>query len=393
MTTGGTGPELLEAGPPPSSAPARRRRLVLLAVTAVVVLAIGVTSQLLPGSDHGSSPPDPGPGPGVTASTSSPALSPSPTRSGSKSASTTGTRPTVVRQQGAPVPGFGAGDLYGRSADTLFRIELASGRVTATRATVGSSNPAVLLAGPSGLILRPLDEGPGLLVPDGQPARPLTGLLRNASQLLPGPGSQLWVSQSFDGRSSIFSLTSFSGRPAGTTVRENGYFLGDAAGGLLLVDNAGVWQRRGTRWLRISDGFVLATGRRYHLLADCDEEQLCSVERYDRMTRRRTVIGAPRRLDLVGGGALSPDGRYVAAIFSDDGVAVTRVLEVDTGRVLAEVEPGPAPNIASQMLWSDDGSHLIGLDDGRVVVLDVATGRLHRPDLGLPDLLGITLRA
>lgn len=290
------------------------------------------------------------------------------------------------------MPGFGSGDLYARSADAVYRVELGSGRVTATGAGVGSSSPAVLLPGPSGVILRPLDPGPGLLIPDGRPARELSGLLRDANQVLPGPGSQLWVSQSFNGRSSIFSLTSFSGRPTGTTVREAGYFLSDAAGGLLLVDTGGVWQRRGTSWRRISDGIVLATGRRHYLLASCDDRHRCGAQRYERSTSRRTPARTPQRLDLISGGALSPDGRYVAATFPVAGVEVTRVLAVDTGRVLAELRPGSAPDTASQTLWSGDGRHLIGLDEGQVVVLDVATGRLRRPDLGLPDLLGIALR-
>lgn len=386
MTTGGNGPELLEAGPPPHSRRTRQRHLVLLTGASVVALALGVTAQLLPGADRSSSPP--GPSPSATSSPSSPAPSPS----SPASASTTSKAPTVVRRQGATVPGFGAGDLYARSGDAVYRIELGTGRVTATGATVGSSSPAVLLAGPSGVILRPLDPGAGVLVPDGRPARELWDLLRDAHQVLPGPGSQLWVSQSFDGRSSIFTLTSFSGRPAGTTVRENGYFLSDATGGLLLVDPGGVWQLRGTSWRRISDGIVLATGQRYHLLTSCDDAHRCGVQRYDRSTGRRTPVRAPETLELIGGGALSPDGRYVAATFYVAGVAVTRVLEVDTGRKLAELEPGPAPDTASQMLWSRDGRHLIGLDGGRVVVLDVATGRLRRPDLGLPDLLGIALR-
>lgn len=299
----------------------------------------------------------------------------------------------MVRRQGTTVPGFGKGDLYARSEDAVYRIELGTGRVTVTGATVGHSSPAVMLTGPSGVILRPFDPGPGLFVPDGRPARELPGLLRHARQVLPGPGSRLWVSQSFDGRGSIFILTSFSGRPTGTRVRESGYFLSDASGGLLLVDTGGVWQRLGTSWHRISDGIVLATGQRHHLLASCDDAHRCGVERYDRSTGRRTPVRAPQTLDLMGGGSLSPDGRYVAATPYLAGAPVTRVLEVGTGRKLAEVEPGPAPDTASQMLWSDDGKHLIGLDDGRVVVLDVTTGRLRRPNLGLPDLLGIALRS
>lgn len=390
MTSGGNGPELLEVGPPPASRSTRRRRLALLCGAAVVALVLGVTSQLLPGPDRSSTLPDPSPS--ATSSSSSPAPSSASTPP------TVSTQPTVLRRRGATVPGFGSGDLYARSADAIYRIELGSGWVTATGTTgatgaiVGSSNPAVLLAGPSGVILRPLDPGPGLLVPDGRPARELTGLLRDARQVLPGPGSQLWVSQSFDGRSSIFSLTSFSGRPTGTTVREAGYFLSDAAGGLLLVDTSGVWQRRGTSWRRISDGIVLATGRHHYLLASCDDRHRCGVERYERSTGRRTPARAPERLDLISGGALSPDGRYVAATFPVAGLEVARVLEVDTGRLLAELKPGSAPDTPSQMLWSGDGRHLIGLDDGRLVVLDVATGRLRRPDLGLPDLLGIALR-
>ena len=38
------------------------------------------------------------------------------------------------------------------------------------------------------MIVRPLDNVPGYVVPDGQPGLPLTGTLASGGQLLPGPG-------------------------------------------------------------------------------------------------------------------------------------------------------------------------------------------------------------
>ena len=41
--------------------------------------------------------------------------------------------------------------------------------------------------GPHQAIIRPLDNVPGYVVPDGRPARPLTGMLARGDLLLPGP--------------------------------------------------------------------------------------------------------------------------------------------------------------------------------------------------------------
>ena len=379
MTSGGNGPEVLEAGPrrvPPGT---RRRRLLLLAAVVVVLLLAGVTTRVLgPDAPAGAQAPSPTP----TAS-DRPSSAPASTRA-------VPTTPVVLPRAAAPVPGFPRGDLYARDAQHLYRVELATGRVTATAADVRSGSPVALLPVRDGVVLRPLDPVPGLRVPDGWPARELQGRLRTSTQVLPGPGDRLWVSELFDGRSSEFALTDADGRPLGDSVRENGYFAADATGGLLLVDNAGVWERRHRSWHRISPGILVAAGRAQHLLARCEGDR-CATYRYDRRTGVTTRVLRATPL-ISGGGSLSPDGRFVATATSVVGEPVTQVVEVATGRVLTRVVTRTAAETSSQLVWSADGSRLLGLDDGQLFVLDLSSGRVVRPDVGLPDLLGIALR-
>ena len=379
MTSGGNGPELLEAGPPRVGPGARRRRLLLLAAVVVVLLLVGTAVRALsPDAPAGARDQSPAP----TAS-SRPSTAPASTRA-------VPTAPVVLPRAAARVPGFPRGDLYARDAQHLYRVELATGRVTATAADLGPDGPVEMVPGPDGVVLRPLDPGPGLRVRDGRAARELEGRLRTSTQVLPGPGSRLWVSESFDGRSSEFTLTDVDGRPLGDSVRENGYFASDATGGLLLVDNAGVWERRHGSWRRISSGILVATGAGQHLLARCEGDR-CQTYRYDRRTGRTSRVLRATPLTS-GGGTLSPDGRFVATATSVVGEPVTQVVEVGTGRVVTRVVTRTAAATRSQLVWSADGRRLVGLDDGQLFVLDLSSGAVVRPDLGLPALLGIALR-
>jgi hypothetical protein len=306
------------------------------------------------------------------------------------------TDPSVLRRGGPTLDGFGTGALFLRSIDTVYRLGLTTGQITATSAAVGVSATVGFLAGPDGVILRPLDYLPGLFVPDDRPARELTGRLRGGSQVLRGPGDQVWVSDSFDGRSSSLTLVDFAGRPAGPTVRENGYFLPDGSGGLLLIDTAGVWESRAGSWRRITTGSLLATGPHHYLLGDCgDGTRLCRTFRYDRRTRQQTELPADRVELFGGGGVLSADGRYVAVMVSNPaGVGLTEVVELSTGRMVTQLaQPSGTTDVSTVALWSSRGHRLAALSGGRLVVLDPAPGGATvEPDLGLNRLVALTLR-
>lgn len=386
MTPAGGGPELLQAGPPPPSATGRRWRLALSALAALLALALAVVwvqrsedraSQTLPPPAAASAPT---PSPLAVSSTRRPLP----------------TAPVVLRRSGPPITGLGSGELFVRSLDTVYRIGLETGRVTATPAAVGMSAPVGFLAGPSAVVLRPLDRVPGLLVPDDRPAVELTGALRRASRVLPGTDGRLWAGRSYDGRSSSLTLLDVDGTSTGLTVEAHGSFLPDGAGGLLVVDGGGVREMTaaGRPGRRITTGTVLATGPHHYLVASCPGGRTCTTARFDRRTGTTTRVPAERSQLFGGGGILSPDGRYVAAMtYGPDGSAVAEVVDLSSGRILAQLaEPNASADIASVAAWSADGQRLAVLDDGRLVVLDPATGERTSPDLDLPSLFGVTLR-
>lgn len=383
-------PEVLDTGAGRGWSPGRRRLVLVLVL--ITVLASGVLVL----RDRGAPTSAPGRTPTAPAPRSSPEV---PGRATSPPASP---EPVVLRRRG-PVPaGLGSGTLFARSADTVFRVDLRTGRATATPAAVGAGSPVSFVAGATGILVRPVADGPGLLVPDDGAARPLRGLLGAGAQVLPATRGRIWVSDLLDGRSSSFAMTSFDGTPTGTSVRENGYFLADGAGGLLLVDAGGLWERVEGSWRRLAIGTALGTGARQHLLATCDEIDTCGfveLVRYDKARRTSEPVLGDTDLQLPGGGILSADGRYLASLGSEkpeDGPARALVVDLDTARVVKQmVVRAPSLDVSGVATWVPDGDRLVGVDDGQLFVLDPASGSTTRPDLGLPagtEVLQVALR-
>lgn len=379
MSDSGAGPERLEAGP--AASPTARRRWGVLLLVLAVLLAGGLAVRLTRPAEVADQRPSPRPSASRTPGTIRSTTTPAPTA------------PVVLRRSGPTLPGFDAGDLFLRSDDTVFRLRLSDGRVTATPADVGESAPVDFLVGRDGVLLLPPDVA-GLIVRDDRAAEPLQGRLRLGNQVLPGPDGQFWVSETFDGRSSTFALTRLDGVRTGRTVRENGYFIPDGRGGLLLSDVGGVYESRNGSWRRLTTGSVVATGPRHLLVSTCDAAHDCGTFRYDRRTRALTRLDLVDRLEPYDGGALSPDGRYVAsATYADTGTSGLEVLDLATGRAVAQtVTPENSYGTATVAAWSPDSRHLLALDEGVLVEIDPATGATTRPDLGLPDLLGLALR-
>ncbi len=104
--------------------------------------------------------------------------------------------PVKVTDVGHPLLGVTADwQLFGLSADSVVAIRLNAGQITRTfLPQQEGSGPVSFIVGPRQAIVRPLDNVPGYLVPDGRPARQLTGMLASGSLLLPGPDpAQEWV--------------------------------------------------------------------------------------------------------------------------------------------------------------------------------------------------------
>jgi hypothetical protein len=382
--------EVLDTGGGWGWSRAQRRAVLVLVLLALLTSAVLVLRD----RDVPTSTPDPSP--------TAPPSPPATPRSSSTDPSDG--KPVVLRRSGAVPAGLGQGTLFARSADTVFRVDLATGRVTATSAPVPTRFRVSFVPVPTGVVVRPVDASPGLMVPDDGAARPLRGLLGSAAQVLPATGGRLWVTELLDGRSSGLVLTTSDGTPTGTSIRENGYFLPDGSGGLLLVDSGGVYERVRSSWRRLAVGTALATGPNHYLLATCSGDVFCesvSLVRFDRERRQQQPVLADSDPQLPTGGMLSGDGRYLASLTTDDpdaaGNGRALVLELDTARVVKQmVVPTAAPGVTAVAAWSPDGRRLVGLDEGQLFVLNPATGSTTRPDLGLPtgtQLVQVALRA
>lgn len=124
--------------------------------------------------------------------------------------------PVAVSDVGHPILGIRAGwELFGLKRATLVAVQFNRGQITRTALPPPEGGgPVSLVAEPGKVIIRPLDNVPGYLVPDGQPARQLTGALAHGALLLPGPAAgEVWDI----GWTQSISLLNAQGRP--TRVR------------------------------------------------------------------------------------------------------------------------------------------------------------------------------
>lgn len=163
--------------------------------------------------------------------------------------------PVAVTDLGHPVLyGGGRWELFGRGAEEVVRIELGRGRVTRTavpRLAGGDAVSFVVTADRA--VVRSPGQGPGYVVPDGQPARATPPASAPRVRATPHIGAPRGVPAP-DGRATAV----FDGGTAAT------YLLGLAPGARRRVqgptgDGAAVWSPD-SRWLFLagSDGAVWA---------------------------------------------------------------------------------------------------------------------------------------
>ena len=293
-------------------------------------------------------------------------------------------------------------ELFGYGDGRLVRIQFASGRITQTAVPVQSSGTAVsLVVGPHEAIISHLDYMPAYLVPDGRPARPLSGPLGTGGIVIPGPQpGTAWV-QAGPAATSM-PLVRMDGTETGVSVpMPPGGTMGaisDGRGGVLVDDyspsSSTFNDVRPGGFHRIA-AIVAAVGPTRWLVVDCHAGRRCSNVVVDPATGARHTLPGPSAELLPGAGVIAPDGS-AAAILAASGDRVTlHLLNLVSGsdqQIPAAVD---AESATDQMLaWSPDSRWLFVVTaQGELAAVDARTGHVEGLGVSLPPLSLIAVRS
>jgi hypothetical protein len=307
----------------------------------------------------------------------------------------------AVTEAGHRLLGVRAGwELAGYGPGRAVRVQLARGRVIQTVVPQLDSTGAVsFVAGPSQMIIRPWDYVPGYLVPDGEPARVLTGTLGRGGAALPGPRpGEVWVQSG--PRVKSLSLSRMDGRPTGVSLRlpSGGWWLASPNGrGYVLLSGVGeiydVWPG-GSRHL---GGMLAAVGPTRWLIVNCNRPHRCADAVINPATGTQRQLGGPPVASVSAAfpGAIAPDGATAALFRVTAGGRVTlHLLNLATGAdqpiaiPLDQLSTGPGT-----LAWSPDSRWLFVIT-ARGGLAAVNAGTLSVEGLGvrLPGLSQIAIR-
>jgi hypothetical protein len=314
--------------------------------------------------------------------------------------------PVSVTEFGRRLVGVTQGwELFGLAADSVVAIQLGQDRViqTALPPALGSG-PVSFIVGPRSAIVRPLDNVPGYLVPDSQPAQPLTGILARGGQLLPGPRpGQEWDTA---GGSNSLVLIGADGRPTSTriTLPNRNWPLesamSDGRGDVLVAsDSSGMQYDAGPHWLRPITPLLTAVGPTRWLGMTCPRG-ICHNVVVDPVTgSQRNLPGPSVPLRTwpwpAFPGSVAPDG-LTAAVVASSGTSQVSLEQISL--VSGAVRPIAVPvnqNASSlTMAWSPDSQWLFVLAaSGKLLAVNSRTGKVQSLAIPLPRLTQLTIRA
>ena len=313
--------------------------------------------------------------------------------------------PVAVTTVGHPLLGIKNGwQLLGLGADSVVAIQFARGRVIRTTLPPPEgSGPVSFIAGPHSVIVRPLDNVPGYLVPAGQPAEPLTGILARGSLLLPGPRpGQEWDTA---GGANSLVLVGTDGHATSTHIKlpnpgwPSQSAMADGRGDILVASDAGSQYDAGPHWLRPITALLSAVGPTRWLGMTCAPGRCQNIVINPATGSQRTLPGPPLHLLTwpwpAFPGAVAPDGQ-TAAIVADHGNGQVALEQISL--VSGAVKPIAVPvneNASSQtMAWSPDSRWLFVLTaSGKLFAVNMRTGKVQSLGIPLPDLSQLTIGA
>jgi WD40-like Beta Propeller Repeat len=302
-----------------------------------------------------------------------------------------------VTQVGRLLGVTGDWDLFALSANEIIRIQPGLGRVTRTPYPGLQSTGAIaFLPVRDRVLIRPWDNLPGYVVPDGSAAGRLSGTLSQGGRVFPGPnGDRVWVQATPDSRSLV--LVRSDGTPTGTTIQlppaaqwptaadGSGHVLANGIGGVYLARSGGV--------RRITRGSVLAAGPTGWLAVECDERARCVRVVIDRATGgRRTLPGVPTATEP-STGTLAPDGSVAAYVEQEGEQPVVHLVDLGTGADHALTVDFDPETLDSDPAWSPDGRWLFLVSEGHVIAVDPRTRIARELGVDLPTIMRVAVRA
>ena len=311
--------------------------------------------------------------------------------------------PMTVTSFGHPILGVRAGwQLIGLEATGVIAVQFARGRIVRTAIPPFAGDGIVsLVAAPGEVLVRPLDNVQGYAVPDGEPARPLTGVLSHGGTLLPGPTpAQQWMD------SGNLVLVGPDGKPEHAQLPESALLwatqvpvISDGHGGLVLTGPSGSVYDANDGKLRTINVLPIAVGPRNWLGLGCGKDSCHDVV-------VNAATGVARTLPGLGAnmypwpwqplpGVVSPDGAVAAVVVPGDttGQAWLDLVSLSSGAVLHVRVPVAVGSASESLAWSPDSRWLfVVTSDGGLAIVDRSTAQPRTLSLGLSGLTQIVIR-
>jgi hypothetical protein len=168
-----------------------------------------------------------------------------------------GAPPVSITRVGHRLLGISASyELFGLTSNEVVSIQFAPGQITrAALPPALADAPVSLVITPHAVIIRPLDNGPGYVVPEGQRSRSLTGRLARGGQLLPGSSPvQEWNVSDTQQITLIGPAGTATGQYSATVSRPYPVHAAPPRAGLNVV----TWQRPAAAGVVSPDGALAA---------------------------------------------------------------------------------------------------------------------------------------
>ena len=325
-----------------------------------------------------------------------------------------GTPPPVrITMVGHRLLGVTAGwQLLARGPADLLQIQLSRGRITQTYVPpLASATPDVaLVAGARDTIIRSADVVPGYVVPDGQQARALTGVLAGGGgPLVPGqPGTQTaWV-RTGPPTSPVLSLVTLTGHLSGPVIRFPpgraqlpATAVSDGRGNVLVSSGKFSVYDAGPGRDSPVPGMVVAVGPADWLLVTCDAQHNdCRNEVIGTADGSRRVLPGepattPYFFSWPPAGVIAPDGSTAALAENGYyGQITVYLINLRTGTTDDLGIPLGANANGQSMAWSPDSRWLFVAEaDGKLVAVSARTGNVQSLGVKIPPVDQVAIRS